>query len=450
MAKKLEVCVNHAGRYTNRHCYVCHKSICKDCQKVRSHHIFCGKTCWYRFLLREFFQSFQKKFRNTRKVILSQNTLILWGTIVLLFLILMRQNLQLSHKIETLQKKTPGRFWSPVTPNEEKPKSSPLVVQKPVKGAMVLSNKITIRGIADDGAILILEQKNKPVAVTLPQNGKFVLKDIQISRASSHFKLKALSSEGKVTAIEELHFHYAPPSIRFLATPIRRGDRSQREIALTFDGGALNNITGKILDILRQKNVLCTIFLTGEFIRRYPETVRRIVREGHKIGNHTFHHPHLTTYAKNRRQATRENMTRERFQKELTQTAKLFEEVTGKKMAPYWRAPYGESNPEIRLWAAELGYREVDWTFGKDQKENMDTRDWVAHPGDAGYQTGEEIKEKILKFADEKNGGANGAIILMHLGSNRTRDFPYKKLPEIIDSLRANHYKLVTVGEIVK
>ncbi len=448
MPKKLDVCINHPDRYTNRHCYYCHKPICKECQIVLSHHIFCSKKCWYRFLLKEFLGRLKGKIREGKALLFSKNSSLLWVAIVFIFVILFWQNHRLFQKIDYLGKHVLS-FAPKNTPSEMSP-STPgnLIVQKSPKQAMVFSNKITISGIADDSSIVILEQGGKAVAVTLSKKGKFVLKGVPVFRNHSRLRVKEINSNGEVLALEELRIHFAPPSILALSRPIRRGNPNEKKIALTFDGGSSNNITDKILDILHEKNVRCTMFLTGDFIRHFPETVRRIVREGHEVGNHTFHHPHLTTYAENRRQETRPGLTKERFQEELKKTAALFKKVTGVKMAHFWRAPYGESNPEIRRWAAELGYREVGWTVGRDQKENMDTRDWVAHRGDPGYQSGEAIRRKILDFAAEPNGRANGAIVLMHLASYRKQDFPYEKLPVLIDSLRVKGYQLVPVQNL--
>lgn len=449
MPKKLDVCVNHPDRYTNRHCYYCHKPICKECQMVLSHHIFCSKKCWYRFLLKEFLDWLRLKIKRGRVLLFSNPALLLGGIVVFLFAALVWQNHQLLRKINRLEKRVSLFAVKKPPLRASSSEAGYLTIQKPSPKAMVFSNKITVSGLADDSSIVILEQKGKAVAVTLSKKGKFVLKDVPVSRNHSRLQVKEISSSGEVLALEELRIHFAPPSVRFLSRPVRRGNPNKKKISLTFDGGSSNNITDKILDILRQKNVHCTMFLTGDFIRRFPETVRRIVQEGHEVGNHTFHHPHLTTYAKNRRQETLPGLTKETFQEELKKTAALFEKVTGVKMVRFWRAPYGESNAEIRQWAAELGYREVDWTVGRDQKENMDTRDWVAHPGDPGYQSGEAIMQKILNFASEPNGRANGAIVLMHLASYRKQDFPYERLPAIIDSLRAKGFELVRVRNLL-
>ena len=84
-----------------------------------------------------------------------------------------------------------------------------------------------------------------------------------------------------------------------------------------------------------KSGIRTTIFLTGEFIRRYPEIVRRIAADGHEVGNHTDTHPHLTTYAENGRQATRAGVDRAFLVNELARTARAWEEATGRTMAPY-------------------------------------------------------------------------------------------------------------------
>jgi peptidoglycan/xylan/chitin deacetylase (PgdA/CDA1 family) len=91
----------------------------------------------------------------------------------------------------------------------------------------------------------------------------------------------------------------------------------------------------------------------------------------------------------------------------------------------------------------------VRWTVGQGREETMDTLDWVADKNSKVYYTAEEIAQKILKFADEPNSGANGAVILFHLGTNRKDDFPHKKLPDIIDGLHRKGFKLVKVSEMI-
>ncbi len=103
----------------------------------------------------------------------------------------------------------------------------------------------------------------------------------------------------------------ARPAARVSAEDVQRGDPSRREVAFTFDGGSEANAVGEILDSLRAANVRVTVFLTGQFVRLYPDWVRRMAADGHEIANHTDTHPHLTTYAANHRQHTLPGVTRE-------------------------------------------------------------------------------------------------------------------------------------------
>lgn len=227
-----------------------------------------------------------------------------------------------------------------------------------------------------------------------------------------------------------------------------RGPTWERKIALTFDGGAEANATEEILDTLKTKRVRATIFLTGRYIQRYPDLVRRMVQEGHEVGNHTFSHPRLTTYAVNGRQETLSGVTREFLQSELRQAARLFEQVAGRPMIPYWRAPYGEHNQKIRRWAAEIGYLHVGWTRDPGVGEDLDTRDWVADPHSRIYYHAEEVRERILNFGKGRKTEANGGIILLHLGTQRRQDQVHRELPVIIDGLRTRGYRLVPVSDL--
>ncbi|MFQ5752254.1 MAG: polysaccharide deacetylase family protein [bacterium] len=258
-----------------------------------------------------------------------------------------------------------------------------------------------------------------------------------------------MSENGVVTSLETIKIAYNNPTINYLSKNITHGNRFEPKVALTFDGGYLANACEEILDILKAKELQCTIFLSGRFITKYPAIVKRMVAEGHEIGNHTWNHPHLTEFVENKVQVTKSTVTREFLQKQLNDTALAFNACTGQSLMPFWRAPYGEHNLEIREWAAEMGYRHIAWTLGPNWQNTMDTMDWVADSTSPAYHTAEEILEKILGFGNGSNTGANGAIIIMHLGTLRNHDFPHKKLPEIIDGLKAQGYELVRVSEMI-
>ena len=238
------------------------------------------------------------------------------------------------------------------------------------------------------------------------------------------------------------HFPFPP------GADLSRGPTWERRISLTFDGGAEANATEEILDILRSNGVVATMFLTGQYIRRYPDLVRRMIQDGHEIGNHTFSHPRLTTFAKNQRQDTLPEVNKEFVQRELREAARLFEQVTGRPMSPYWRAPYGEHNPEIRRWAAEIGYLHVGWTRDPGAGEDLDTRDWVEDPDSPLYYGAEQVRDRILNFGTGSAAQANGGIILLHLGTHRRHDRVHRELSAIIDGLRSQGYTFVPVSAL--
>ncbi|HEV8661693.1 MAG TPA: polysaccharide deacetylase family protein [Candidatus Methylomirabilis sp.] len=246
-----------------------------------------------------------------------------------------------------------------------------------------------------------------------------------------------------------------PPSVRpgpsapGRPLEVSRGLRSRKEVALTFDGGSDANVSSEILDILQARGVRATLFLTGGYIRRFPDLVRRMVAEGHEVANHTDSHRHLTTFARNRRHDTLPGLTREIFQGELRRAEAAFRAVTGQAMRRYWRAPYGEVNRELLRWAAGLGYTHVGWTRGEGN-ETLDTRDWVADRSSRLYASSARIRDRILGFDEEGGDGAAGGIVLMHLASRRRDDPLHRRLDEIIDGLRARGYALVPVSDLLR
>ncbi len=239
------------------------------------------------------------------------------------------------------------------------------------------------------------------------------------------------------------------PAYRVLPPHITRGSIRTMEIALTFDGGEYAGQTEEILRILKTKGIKTTIFLTGKFMKRHPELVKKMLQDGHEIGNHTMNHPHLTTYATTFSHETIPEVTKEFLEKELKETERLFYRITGKKMAPLWRAPYGEINDEILGWAQELGYIHVGWTADYKRRETLDTLDWVSDPSSPFYLTAEEIKERILNFGRDAQG-LRGGIILMHLDTGRRKDRASDKLGDIIDTLKKKGYRFVKITELLK
>lgn len=445
-------CAYHPDIASIASCTRCGKPICYRCTHSIRERSFCSLRCTLLFypalLIRGMVSQFQwmiQKMGHGWKWI-KKTRWIVPGTIGIGFSILIVEIAFLKHQYSQLA--TEIRQGLILTPGDTA-QSTIVGLYQPPKGGMVTSSTISISGEAEPNRIVALSVNGMPIAVTLPERGHFSFDQVVLPKGTSRIEVRAITPDGHVSILQVLNVSYWTETQEILARDFRRGPLDWRALSLTFDGGSSNNVTDEILDMLKQFQVRATFFLTGEFIRKYPHTVRRIVAEGHEVGNHTWSHPHLTTYAENGLHTTREGITEKVIRDELLKTAALFKAVTGREMAPLWRAPYGEYNPEILKWAASVGFRHVGWTTGTGWRESMDTMDWVTDKNSKAYHTADEIAQKILNFARSSKPGANGAIVLMHLGSERKEDRPHKKLPEIIQGLQKEGYSLVTISELI-
>jgi peptidoglycan/xylan/chitin deacetylase (PgdA/CDA1 family) len=222
------------------------------------------------------------------------------------------------------------------------------------------------------------------------------------------------------------------------ALNLLRGPKGRRWICVTFDGGSTAEVAEDVLNVLKEHGIRTTLFLTGDFIRKYPDLVRRMARDGHELGNHTMNHPHFAPHMKRDPQ-----WTRERFQKELLDADRAFYQLLGRPMDPYWRAPYGEQTAELRRWAEELGYRHVGWS------EGADSLDWATVKEFNLYRSGSAIIERLEKRLRKDDG--DGLIVLMHLGSLRPAlDRPAKYLGPFMDWALQDGWHFVAIGDYLK
>lgn len=228
-----------------------------------------------------------------------------------------------------------------------------------------------------------------------------------------------------------------------------RGSPDLPNISLTFDGDSTDCDLSAILQVLAQHRITATFFLTGEFLERFPESVQAAVAGGHEIGSHLYRHVHLTTWEENRHHDTRPEITREYLHDLLEKNEAVFRKLTNQPMAKLWRAPFGETNPTINAWAAELGYWHVTWTRTESRDRSMDSLDWVADRAEPRYLTAPQILERLLAFDGGIPGGANGAIILMHTGSQRREDRGWTILNDLIVGMIRRGYHFVPVSRII-
>ena len=145
------------------------------------------------------------------------------------------------------------------------------------------------------------------------------------------------------------------------------GNTQEKVIYLTFDAGYENGCTEKILDVLKKHQIKAAFFLVGNYIEKNADLVRRMVAEGHIVGNHTMHHPDMSKLE-----------TKEDFAKELTDLEELYRSITGEEMAKYYRPPQGIYSKDNLRYAKELGYKTVFWSlayvdWNNDKQPSADT-----------------------------------------------------------------------------
>jgi len=182
-------------------------------------------------------------------------------------------------------------------------------------------------------------------------------------------------------------------------------------IAITFDDGPHGTLTPRLLDMLRERNIKATFYVCGNNAELYPDLLRRMIAEGHEIGNHSYNHPNLG------------KMSQEQVRSQLSRTHEAIVRATG--IAPRtMRPPYGSFTQAQREWAMkEYGYPTVLWS--------VDPFDWKK-PG-AGA-----ITSRILA------GTGNGGIILAHDIHSQTID----AMPATLDGLLSKGYRFVTVSQL--
>ena len=176
------------------------------------------------------------------------------------------------------------------------------------------------------------------------------------------------------------------------------GDTSRKVIYLTFDCGYENGYTASILDTLKKHNAPAAFFVVGNMIESAPDLIRRMVAERHIVGNHTYHHPDMSSISE-----------QSAFQKELESLEALFQETTGQTMGKYYRPPQGKYNVENLRQAKALGYKTILWSLAYV--------DWYVDD----QPTPEQAYSKLLPRIHD------GAIVLLH-STSRTN-------AEILDEL---------------
>ena len=193
---------------------------------------------------------------------------------------------------------------------------------------------------------------------------------------------------------------------------IERGSTRRREIALTFDDGPHPSYTNKLVSILQSHNARATFFMVGSMAAKYPELVKLVVAGGNQLANHTYHHENLTA------------VSPEEIAVEMKACGDVLRQFTPTPPRLF-RPPGGNFDKQVLQIARAAGYSTVFWT--------TNTADYL----EPGVDT---VVNRVVRNA------CNGAIFLMHDGYGQT----ILALPKILDALRAQGYRLVTVDELTR
>ena len=242
----------------------------------------------------------------------------------------------------------------------------------------------------------------------------------------SYYEKKGLSERGA-----------APDRNVYYQGGIIQTDPSRKTISLVFTAADRNDGAEDILSALRKEGVKGAFFFTGEFFEKFPDTVRRILSEGHYVGSHSYGHLLYCPWEK------RDSLlvTREEFTRDLEKSYALLSSfgITPGD-APLFMPPYEYYNPTIASWARSLGLQVVNYTSG-----TYTNGDYTL-PSMKNYYSSKFIMEKVLSF--ERKNTLNGNIMLIHLGTEPERtDKFYRKLPTLIRTLRKKGYEIVPLRE---
>ena len=193
------------------------------------------------------------------------------------------------------------------------------------------------------------------------------------------------------------------------------GDTGEKVLYLTFDAGYENGCTEKILDTLKKHQVSAAFFLVGNYIQRNADLVRRMVEEGHTVGNHTMHHYDMSKIS-----------DKETFAKELRDLEALYKETTGQELTKYYRPPQGIYSEDNLKMAQELGYKTVFWSLA-----------YVDWNNDAQPTAGEAFAKLLPRTH-------SGAVVLLHSTSKTNAEI----LDELLTKWEEEGYHFGTLDEL--
>jgi len=187
---------------------------------------------------------------------------------------------------------------------------------------------------------------------------------------------------------------------------------NQKKIALTFDDGP-SEFTLEVLDLLKRQNAKATFFCIGKNVEKYPEIVKKIIEEGHLLGNHSCSHSKFFDF-----------YNAKKITEEIQKTDELLQKYTSKKIN-FFRPPYGVTTPSIRRALKITGHKVIGWNI---------------RSLDGGTKNQNLIFNRLVKRVSP------GGIVLLH----DTAPHSVLVLEQFLQFLQQNNYKIVSIEELLK
>ncbi|MFG6149800.1 delta-lactam-biosynthetic de-N-acetylase [Halobacillus sp. B23F22_1] len=189
----------------------------------------------------------------------------------------------------------------------------------------------------------------------------------------------------------------------------------EKVVYFTFDNGYEQGYTDEVLNVLKEQQVPATFFVTGHYINSAPDLVKRMVKEGHIIGNHSWSHPDFTKISKSK------------MKQELDQVQTAVEDLTDQKAMTFLRPPRGTFNTNTLEWARELGYIHAFWSIAFVDWETNHQKGWE--------YAFNNVMEQIHP----------GAVILLHTVSEDNAE----ALDNLINELRMRGYQFGSLNDLL-
>ena len=187
---------------------------------------------------------------------------------------------------------------------------------------------------------------------------------------------------------------------------------NQKKIALTFDDGP-SEFTLEVLDLLKRQNAKATFFCIGKNVEKYPAIVKKIIEEGHLLGNHSYFHSKFFDF-----------YNAKKITEEIQKTDELLEKYTSKKIN-FFRPPYGVTTPSIRRALKITGHKVIGWNI---------------RSLDGGTKNQNLIFNRLVKRVSP------GGIVLLH----DTAPHSVLVLEQFLQFLQQNNYKIVSIEELLQ